>query len=129
MPRTLDTPAPLLVAASLAAVEGGLLALYGVLELLSLDGRRLTMGLTTGVFFLLYGSAMLACGWGLARARSWGRGPVLFAQLVQLGLAWNLRGGDTVPVAVALAVFAVLVLAGLLCPASVAALERDPVEE
>ncbi len=128
MPRTRETPAPLAVAASLAAVEGGLLLLYGVLELASVTGGRLTMGLTTGAFFLLYGAAMLVCSWGLYGTRAWGRGPVLFAQLVQVGLAWNLRAGDTAPVAVALAVSAGLVLAGLFHPASVAALERDPQE-
>ncbi len=129
MPRTRETPAPLLVAASLAAIEGVLLLIYGVLELISVAGDRLIMGLTTAAFFLIYGAAMLACSWGLSRARSWGRGPVLLAQLVQLGLAWNLRGGDTTPAAVALAVSAGLVLAGLVYPASLEALDPDPSQD
>ncbi len=125
MPRARETPAPLLVAASLAAVEGALLLLYGVLELLAVTGGRVVMGLTTGVFFLLFGGGLLLCAWALSRLQAWGRGPVLFAQLVQLGLAWNLRGGDTVAIAVALAVSAGVVLAGLLHPGSVAALDHD----
>jgi hypothetical protein len=49
---------------------------------------------------------------------------VLLGQLIQLGLAWNFREGDTLPVAIALAVPAVIVLAGLFHPASMKALDR-----
>ena len=44
--------------------------------------------------------------------------------LIALGLAWNLRDGSTRPVAIGLAVVALLVLAGLLHPRSIEALER-----
>jgi hypothetical protein len=49
---------------------------------------------------------------------------VLLAQLIWLGLAWNFREGATLLVAIFLAVFAVLVLAGLLHPRSIDALEQ-----
>jgi hypothetical protein len=49
---------------------------------------------------------------------------VLLTQLIGLGLAWNFRGHDTLPVAVGLVVVAVVVLAGLLHPRSIDALER-----
>ena len=49
---------------------------------------------------------------------------MLLAQLIQLGLAWNFRAGDTLPVAIVLALVAVLVLAGLLHPRSIDALEQ-----
>ncbi len=118
------TPAPLSVAAGLTFVQGLLTFLYGVGEVLNLDSDRLALGITTALFFLLYGGGLLGCAWGLNAIRPWARGPVLLAQLIWLGLAWNFREGATLPVAVVLAVTAALVLAGLLHPRSVDALER-----
>jgi hypothetical protein len=105
-------------------VEGVLTLVFGVTEAVSLDSDRLVMGVTTGVFFLAYGVGLMACAWGMNTLRPWSRGPVLLAQLIWLGLAWNFRTGDTLPIAIALAVLAALVLAGLLNPRSIDALER-----
>lgn len=120
--RAPSVPAPLVTAASLAAVEGLLLVLVGLAELASLTGGRLTMGLTTAVFFLAAGAGLTACGWGLAQGRSWGRGPVLLAQVMALAGAWSVRG-VYLPVSVLLVVVALVVAAGLLHPASVTLLE------
>lgn len=120
-----STPAPLVVAASLAAVEGGLLAGYAVLELLSIDAARVTMGVTTSLFFAAYGAGLLLCAWGLSRRSSWARSPIVLAQLIQLGLAWSFRGGDTTLVALVIALVAVVVLVGVFHPASLAALEEQ----
>lgn len=117
-------PAPLKVAAGLLLVQGLLTVGYGVTELVVLDSSRLVMGLTTALFFLIYGAGLGACAWGLSRANSWARGPALFAQLAWLGLAWNFREGETWPIAVVLAVLAVLTLVGMLHPQSLDALER-----
>lgn len=117
-------PAPLVVAAALTLVEGLLTVMYGLGEVVHLSSSRLVMGLTTSVFFVAYGAAMVLCAWGLNRLRTWARGPVLLAQLIWLGLAWNFRHGDTLPLAVALAVPAVVVLVGMLVPVSVDALEH-----
>jgi uncharacterized membrane protein len=46
----------------------------------------------------------------------------VLAQLIQLGLAWSFRDGSTLAVAIALAVIALVVLAGMLNPASIDAL-------
>jgi hypothetical protein len=108
----------------LTFVEGLLTVLFGLSEAISIDGDRLVMGLTTALFFLAYGAALLGCAWGLNAVRPWARGPVLLAQLIWLGLAWNFRDGDTLPVAIGLAVMALVVLAGLLHPRSIDALER-----
>ena len=113
-----------MVAAGLTLVEGLLTAMYGIGEAVHLTSARLVMGVTTSVFFVAYGAAMVVCAWGLQRLRTWARGPVLLAQLIWLGLAWNFRHGDTLPIAIALAVPAVVVLVGMLVPASVEALER-----
>ena len=93
-------------------------------EVISIDSDRLVMGLTTAAFFLAYGAALLVCAWGMNNVRPWSRGPVLLAQLIWLGLAWNFRSGDTLPIAIGLLVVAVIVLAGLLHPRSIDALER-----
>ena len=60
------------------------------------------------------------------RRASWARSPVVLAQLIQLGLAWSFRGGETTWIAIALAVVAVVVVAGVLHPASIEALSDDP---
>lgn len=116
------TPAPLTVAASLAAVEGLVLLLVGIAELFSVTGGRVTMGLTTAFFFTASGVGLVACGWALSRARSWGRGPVLLAQVMALVGAWSVREPFTF-VAVLLAVAAVATVAGIVHPASMAALD------
>jgi hypothetical protein len=118
-------PVPLVVAAGLAALEGLVIAVLGILELVSLSSGRLTMGLTTAGFFAAYGALLVFCGWQLSRLAPWARAPVLLAQLIQLGLAWGFREGDTLPVAVVLALVAVATLAGLFHPASMAALDRE----
>jgi hypothetical protein len=115
------------VAAGLVLVEGLLTAIYGLGELVHLDGDRLAMGLTTAAFFLAYGIGLGCCAWGLQRVHTWARGPVLLAQLIWLGLAWNFRHGETRLIAVLLAVPAVITLVGMLHPQSIDALEhRDP---
>lgn len=120
-----DNPPPLITAASLVAVEGVLILLLGGAELVNLSTQRLTMGVTTTLFFVAYGGGLLWCAWALTRRISQARSPVLLAQLIQLGLAWSLRGGETTPAAVAMAVVAVVVLVGTLHPASLAALDDD----
>ncbi len=114
-------PAPLVTAAGLTFVQGLLVVIGAVAEALSVDSDRLVLGLSTTVFFALYGAALLLCAWGLQRVRPWARGPVLLAQLVWLGLAWSFR--DTWPISLGLVVAATAVLAGLLHPRSILAIE------
>jgi uncharacterized membrane protein len=118
-----DNPPPLVVAASLAAVQGGLLVLYGVLEIANLSLDRLSMGVTTAAFFLVAGAGLGICALYLQRRSSWARSPIVLAQLIQLGLAWNFRGMPTTWLAVVLAVCALIALAGIFHPASLEALE------
>jgi peptidoglycan/LPS O-acetylase OafA/YrhL len=119
-------PAPLVTAAGLTLVEGLLTVMYGISEAVHITSDRVVMGVTTAVFFVAYGAAMMVCAWGLNRLRTWARGPVLLAQLILLGLAWNFREGETLPVAIGLAVPATIVLVGMLLPSSVDALEHGP---
>lgn len=115
-------PAPLVVAASLVAVEAVCLVLFGLAELRSLTASKLAMGVTTSLFFAVYGVGLGAFAWLLQRRRSWVRAPVVLAQLIQLGVAWSFRSGDTAFVSVLLTVVAVIVLVGIFHPASLAAL-------
>ncbi len=125
-PRPADNPAPLVVAASLVAVEGGLLLMYALMELGSLTSGRLTMGLTTAAFFGAYGAGLVVCTWQVTRGHAWARSPIVLAQLIQLGVAWSFVGGRTTWVAVGLAVLALVVIAGILHPASLEALSDEP---
>ena len=118
-------PPPLLVAASLAAVEAFVLAGLGLLEVANLRSIRLAMGITTSLFFLAAAAGLAWCAWSLWKVRRWARGPVVMVQLIQLGLAWNLWAGSTKPLSIGLAVVAVVVVLGLVHPASTEVLERD----
>ncbi len=121
--REQDNPPPLTVAASLVAVQGVVLLGVAAVELASIEADRRAVAISVAVFFGGYGVALLACAFALVRRVSWVRGPVLLTQLVQLGIAWNLR--DFWPVAVPVAVAAVVVIAGMLHPASIDALASD----
>jgi hypothetical protein len=118
-------PSPLVVAASLVAVEAILLVLQGVAELFVVSGERVVMGLTTTLFFWMYGAGLAFCAWSITRLRSWARAPIVVAQLIQLLVAWSFVGGSTTPVAIGLALSAVLVLVGIFHPASLDALADD----
>jgi hypothetical protein len=114
-------PPPLVVALSLAGLEGLLVLAYGVLEAAHVHADRAAMGVTTAVFFVSLGSAVVACAWLAAHGRAAARSPVIVVQVIVLGLAWDLRGGASTWVAVGLAVVAAVVLVGLLHPDSIAA--------
>jgi hypothetical protein len=128
-PQIDAVPAPLKVAASLAAVEAALLLMYAVVELFNLSSGTVAVTLTTSAFFALYGAALMFCAWGLVLGRSWSRSPVVLAQLLQLGVAWSFRGGDTTLVAIALAAVALIVIVGVLHPASIEHLSDEPAAE
>lgn len=125
MPLLPDRPAPLTVAASLTALEGVVVLLQAVAELVAINSDRLTMALTTTAFFIVYGGALLACAWALARLNSWARSPVVMAQLIQVGVGFSFWGGDTRFIAIVLFAVAAVVLAGVLHPASIDALADE----
>jgi len=111
-------PAPLVTAASLVALEALVMLGLAVAELASTEGGRLLLGLTTTLFFLLYGVLLLLSAWLVTRGVGWTRGPILLAQLIQLGLAWSIRDVVGAGVLAALVVVSLVVLAGMLHPAS-----------
>ncbi len=129
-PRTADTdlpadrPWPLLVACAVAALEAATMLVLAVWELISLNSARMEVALSTAAFFLLYGVVLGFCTRGLWQGNAWARSPVVMAQLIQLGVAWNLRTGETLWMAVVITVVSAVVLAGIFHPRSLAAVTR-----
>lgn len=119
MIRAHQAPAPLVVAASLTAIEGLLLVAYAVVEAASFTPSRAAVAITTSLFFASYGAGLIWCAYQLIPGKGWSRSPVVLAQLIQLGVAWSFRGGETTVLAIVLGVVAVVVLAGVLHPSSV----------
>jgi len=122
-------PRPLKLAAGVVAAEGVVLVVLGIAEALTIQSSRLVLGLTTTAFFVLYGGGLLIVARGLWRASTWSRGPAVFAQLIQLLVAYSFWGGSTRAVAVALALAAVGVLVGIFQKASTEALADDPTRD
>lgn len=118
-------PIPLLVAAALVFLQALFTVVFGLSEVIHLTSGRVLMGATTALFFVAYGVALGFCAWGMRALRTWSRGPVLLAELIWLGLAWNLRHSSVGAVAVAVGISALVVLAGMLHPRSVEALNRE----
>lgn len=113
------------VACWLVILEGITLVVLGGLELINLSSGRLVMGATTTLFFLGYGIGLMLAARALLIGENWARGLTVFAQLVQLGVAWSFRGGSTDLVALVLALVALAVIAGLFHPASLRALDQS----
>lgn len=109
-------PVLLGVAAALTGLEGVALLGYAVLELAHVDADRVSVAVTTAVFFAVLGAALVLCATGLWRVRSWGRSPVVVAQLITLLTAWSFAGGETTWVAALLGGVSIVVLVGLLHP-------------
>ncbi|WP_148614843.1 hypothetical protein [Nocardioides rubriscoriae] len=125
VPETVPRPpTPLLVAAVLVALQGVGLVVLAVVGLLDVVSSRVEVGVSVAVFFAVYGATLLACAWALTRRHGWARGPVLLTQLIQLGIAWNVRGN--LLLAVPLAVVALVTLVAVLQPASIRALLGEP---
>lgn len=118
-----ETPAPLVVTASLVALEGLALLGIAVVELADLTGDRVSLGISVAVFFIAYGVLLLVAGLALVRRTPWARGPALMSQLIALGVAWYLR--DAALPAAVVAVTAVVAIAGIVHPASIEALESE----
>lgn len=121
-------------AAVIVALEAAAALAFGIAELVRLDPSRLSVGITTGAFFFLYAVGLGAAARAVARLSSWSRGPIVLAQLIQLGVAWSFHGRSTDWVALLLAVPALVVLVVVLAPATTDAFygarqtdEDDPV--
>jgi len=118
-------PTPLKVAGVLVLLESLALIVLSVAELFNLTSERATMGVSTSLFFVVYAVAIALCAWRLMLLDSWARSPVVLAQLIQLGVAWSFRGGETTWVALLLAIVAVATIGGIFHPESMQALSPE----
>ncbi|MCW2748854.1 MAG: hypothetical protein JWP10_1996 [Nocardioidaceae bacterium] len=112
----------LLVAAGIVAAEGAIFVVLAGLDLFSLDAGRVASGIGVSLLLLGYGIMLLVAARQLLKLNIGARGPLVFAQLVQLGLAWGVRGNDHWWIPVALAGPALVVLVALLAPSTTQAL-------
>ena len=112
------TPALLGVSAVLVALEGLFFIGYAGLEFWHLSSGRLTMGLTTGAFFVAYGVLLLACAYAFTHRGGWARSPVVLTQGIAILVAWGFRGGDTTIIALAVVAIAMVILVGVFAPSS-----------
>lgn len=117
-------PMALRAAAIVVLVEAVAVLVYAVIDAAHIDSSRLELGLAATGFFVICALALGWCAWGLLNLKRVARGPVLFCELAMLGLAWNAYGAGRILLPVLMVVGALAVLAGLLHPRSIAALEE-----
>jgi hypothetical protein len=109
-------------AAVLVGLEALALLVFATAAVFTIDSDRIVLGATNAAFFFVYAFGLGLCARGLARLRSWCRGPIVLTQIIQLGIAWSFVGQGTGWLTVALTVPALLVLACVLAPSTTSAL-------
>ena len=77
-----------------------------MLEAANTQADRAAMGVTTSLFFAILGGLLAWCAWLVVHGRAWARSPIIVAQVIFLGLAYNFLGGSTTWVALALGLVA-----------------------
>lgn len=118
------TPWPLRIGLLVVLGQALLFLGLGVAELIALSSVRLVMGITTALFFFGYGAVLATCARGMWHGSTAGRSVVMMGQLIQLGVAWSYRSA-TPTLSAVLAVTALIVVVGIMHPASLRALEDD----
>lgn len=140
MPSVNSSPAPadsagrprrITAAAAITALEGIVVAAFGIASLVMLGTRQpddMTQAATMGVTVLVLSLLPLASARGLWRRRRWSRGPSMIVQLIGLPVSWQLvhNSGLWLASGIALAVAAVAALACLVNPTATAALGAGP---
>jgi hypothetical protein len=114
-------PVPITIACALVAVQALVLLTCAILVLANTGGGLATMGVTSAIFFLVCAAGLGLCARSLWLLQSWARAPIVLAQLIELGLAWNARHAAPA-LAIALAVLSVVALVCIFHPRSIAAL-------
>ncbi len=121
-----DPPPPLTVAVSVVALEALGYGLFGLTEWAVTDRDNPVVGISTGLFFVLFAGFLGFCAWRLWRLQSWARAPIVMTQLIQVPVAVSFWGsGWTNSVTVGLVVLSLVTLAGIFHPESLEALETE----
>jgi hypothetical protein len=116
------SPLSLRLAAVFVALECLLLLVVAVLGLINPSDVGTAIGL--GIIYLISALGLALAAVGLWERRSWGRAPVVLAQLVMAGMAWDIRH-DAIALSICGLVIGVAVLACVLHPASTRALSHN----
>ena len=127
LPRGQQARLFVVIAVSVVAIEAVVYVVLAVLAFADISGDAIGTGTGIGIalFLVLYGLAQLFAAWKLLSWHTWARGPLLFTQLVQLGLAWGLRDSKEQWLAILMAISAAVALGCLIAPAVTRALLDD----
>lgn len=128
---------PLRVAAAVAGVEGAAFTAYAVFVIVEVARYGITGPAAVSnvqsvtleiIIFAVFGVGLLLAGWGLWRARRWGRAPAVLGQLLGLVVGVPLIGAEG-PVERAagmlIVVLAVVALVCLFVPSTTRALNPE----
>lgn len=115
----------LLIGLTLVAIEALAYVVVGVIAITSVSAGKAADSAGIGLFLVVYGVAQLFAAHKLLQWHTWARGPLVFTQLIQLGLAWGLRHSDQQWLSAVMAVAAALTLGCLLAPSVTRALIDD----
>lgn len=129
MAKLSRTPRPLKVAALVSGIQGLAMVGLAVLQVVAVAPGRLAIALGVGALFLAYGVLLILATRSLLRGESWGRGPVLLTQLIQLGVAWGIRADAPLVLTGVLVVTAATAIVGIVHPSSVAYLNGVRADE
>jgi len=115
-------PVSLVIACTLGALEAIALVVCAVLVVVDAGDGEAGSAIGVAVFFVLAAAALGLCVAGLWRLSSWSRAPIVLAQLIMLGLAWDVR--EDAALASILLVVALAAVVAILHPASLRALDH-----
>lgn len=114
----------LVLAGFIVFAEALTFVVLAVLEAVNVTSGRVGFGIGVTLFFLAFAAGLGWAAWLIAHGDSRARSPLVFAQLIALGLAWNFRP-DSMALAIAVAIPAAVALACLLAPPVTRALNSD----
>lgn len=125
------TPISLWAAVVLVGAQGAAVLVYAASELVYGVWERSGMAMAVALFLGAYGAGLGAAAWFLLKRRSSARAPIVLAQLLHLGIAWNARGEPLTPYALAAAWLSALTLLAVMWPSTTRVLsaglgEDDP---
>lgn len=107
----------------MAFLQGLVMLGLTVQQVFAYSSDRAGLAFSNIAFFLIWAIFLVVCAYGLLCRNSMARAPLMAAQLLHLGVAFDFaKGSDTVWIAALILASVVVVVVGVLNPASNAAL-------
>lgn len=91
-------------------------------QIFSYSSDRAGLAFSNMAVFALWAALLIGCGLGLLRLNSVARAPLMAVELLQLGVAYDFFRGETVWIGAAIVVSTLVVVIGVLHPASIEAI-------